>query len=66
MLGDLWDSIPAWVIIAIVGAVVVGAFFVFRLLGWPMGTFWMLLGGIGGAVVIGLIKGAVTGGGGGV
>lgn len=64
MLADFLDSIPAWVIIAIVAAVVIGAFFLFRILGWPMNTFWMLLGGIGGAVVIGLVKNALTGGGG--
>ena len=63
MLADLWDSIPAWVIFAIVGAVLVGAFFIFRALGWPMTTFWMLLSGIVGAVVIGLVKAQLSGGG---
>lgn len=64
MLGDLWDSIPAWVIIAMTAVVVVAAFLLFYFLGWPMSTFWMLIGGICGAVVIGLIRAALTGGGG--
>lgn len=61
MLGELWENIPPWVIFAIVGVALVGVFVLVKMLGWPMLTFWMLLGGVGSAVVIGLVRAVIIG-----